>query len=195
MANPTVAEVSSARSVIEGGLAAAPVGTTLPTDATSTLDAAFTGYGYIGTEGIQPAKERATEDYKDMNGDTIYTLQTSFDASFTVPLAQAVGVDVKKLCFGDLNVTEAGGVVTAVETGEPLPHKSFVISTFSPVSGGVAHHRKVIEDGQIVTVEEGPLVSSAVRLYTVTIKVYKTGSTYITEYDEVVADGSGEGEE
>jgi hypothetical protein len=187
MANSTSAEIGVARAAITGAVFVAPLGTALPTDALAAKNVAFVNLGYVGEEGIQPNREVSTEDKKDMNGDTVYTVQTDFVREYQMTFLQVGNVDLKKLLFGSANVvTEAGGAsqgaqIAVEDKGQPAPHRSFVIDT----EDGDKTHREVIPDGQVSSVELGPLVGTDTRSYTVTIKTFKdSDGTFVYEYDD-----------
>lgn len=60
----------------------APLGTTLPTDPTAELPAAFKSFGRIGTDGITRAFDSESEDIKDMFGNTAATATTTDSETF-----------------------------------------------------------------------------------------------------------------
>ena len=59
MAN-NVANVVAGKPLAAGGVWIAPLGTALPTDETTALNAAFKSAGYIGEDGLTETIERAT---------------------------------------------------------------------------------------------------------------------------------------
>lgn len=191
MANPTSAEVGAARAVATGAISWAPLGTALPTDATTALNAAFKGLGYVGEEGITPTREVSTSDVKDMNGDSVAVLQEDFNRMYQATLIQADNVDIKNMIFGAANVTVTAGSPTngariaVVDKGEPCAHGELVVDLYRIGSTGVtAKHREVAADAQPISVEYGPYVATAVRQYTVQWKVFKVSGTFVTEYDD-----------
>lgn len=186
MANPTVAEISASRGKATGAVSWADLGTALPTTAIATLTG-FTGLGYIGADGIQPSREISTDDVKDMNGDTVFVLQTDFTRGYEFELLQSTNVDVNELIFGSANVTvTAGGptngaLVTSVDKGEQQAHFALVVDTFNVDK----KHRETAADVQVESVEFGPLVGTAVRSYKVKLKVFRDGSgNFVTSYDD-----------
>lgn len=60
----------------------APLGTTLPTDPTAELPAAFKSFGRIGTDGITRAFDSESEDIQDMFGNTVATATTTDSETF-----------------------------------------------------------------------------------------------------------------
>ena len=192
MANPTTVEIGAARAVASGAISWAPFATAPPTTAVATLPGTYKGLGYVGSDGIQPTREVSITEVPDMNGDIVATLQESFGRTYQAQLLQADNVDIKKMIFGDANVTvtpAAGGLatrITVVDKGLPAAHGVLVCDTFKVGNtGAIARHREVAVDAQPVEVEYGPYVATAVRSYTVTWRVFKDSSgNYVTEYDD-----------
>ena len=56
-----------------GAIWVAPVGSTLPTDATTALDAAFKCLGYASEDGVTNANSPDTDTVKAWGGDTVLT--------------------------------------------------------------------------------------------------------------------------
>lgn len=195
MANPTTADVIAAKPALVGGVASAPLGTTLPTDATSPLGAEFTSHGYITEEGLVPATERETDEKKAWGGDTIKVFQTSYSRTYEFTFAQAKTVDVLKEVFGDDNVevipatTEHGNITKYSDKGEQARHKVWVFTAFD----GDTDLREVVEDGQITAIEEGPWVDSDIRYYKATMTCFRGTETqdFVTGYidDGELAEG------
>lgn len=190
MANPTSTEVGVARGVATGALSWAPRSASpqpaTPSTATAALATGYVGLGYVGSDGIQPTRDVSTDEAKDMNGDTVATLQTDFTRTYQAELLQHKNVDVKRMIFGAANVTVTpataakGTEVHVSDRGDPAEHGKLVADTFD----GATKHREVAEDAQPTSVEFGPLVGTALRSYTVTWTVYRnSGGTFVDEYD------------
>ena len=135
-----------------GALYVAPKGPTVPTDATTALGAAFVG---MGTHAIT----RDSEDIKAWGGDTVMTTQTDYSEKFTFSLLETLSDEVKKLVFGDTNVTEASGAITAISNAKELEEHAMV---FEMVQGSKAVRRvipcgKVSEVGDITYVDGEPV--------------------------------------
>jgi hypothetical protein len=187
MANPNVAQISASRGSATGAVSYAPLATALPTTARLALNAAFKGLGYVGSDGITPARDISTDDVKDMNGDTVYVLQTDFTRSYEFELLQTENEDVLNLVYGDANVTAAvggvaaGATVTAIDKGEQQAHYSFVFDTFNVLK----LHREVVADAQVESVEIGPLSGTGIRSFKIKLKVFKDSSgNYVTTFDD-----------
>lgn len=188
MADPTVAEVIAPKPVLTGGVSFADTGATLPTDATTALDPAFTALGYATDDGVVPTVDTSTDTKKAWGGDVIKVFQTDYSRTYEITFAQAINVDVLKLVFGDANVTsaaataEAGNTITYKDKGAVRPHKSWVIDGMD----GDVRVREVIEDGQVTQVEEGPWVDNDIRSYKATIQCFRGDTTdaFIVGYSD-----------
>ena len=88
-----------------GAIFRAPAGTTLPTDATTALNAKFVCLGYCGEDGLTNANSPKSDNIKAWGGDTVLTYQSSKDDTFAFVLIEALNPDVLKAVYGDDNVT------------------------------------------------------------------------------------------
>ncbi len=97
--------VSAGKPKITGSIFAAPLGTTLPTDATSELDAAFKGLGYVSDAGVVNGTAIESTKIKAWGGDTVLVIQTSKEDTYKFTLIEVKNVDVLKFVYGASNVT------------------------------------------------------------------------------------------
>lgn len=175
---------------IDGGVYfSAPLGTTLPADATSSLDPAFKDHGAIGEDGfnVNPARESSTE--KMFGGEDWVDLQTGYAETATLTLLEEDNEAVIESIFGAANytstpATDADGKKTTIfHTNTRLPIESHVLKAVS----GEKAKTYVIERGRISTIEKTADVHSASTKYTVTITCFKgtnpdTNYAYVVEY-------------
>ena len=94
----------------------APYGTTLPTDNTTQLDAAFLNMGFLSDDGITFDSSVSTNPGQDANGDTIATSAGAPEKSFQTTFRE-VKRDTMAVVYGLDNVTDADGVLTVHDKG------------------------------------------------------------------------------
>ncbi len=104
MAN-TATNVTAGKPKTTGAIWVAPLGTTLPTDTATALDAAFKCLGFCSDDGLTNGTELESETIKAWGGDTVLTIQTSKNDTFKFKLLEVLNEDVLKFVFGSSNVT------------------------------------------------------------------------------------------
>jgi len=129
-----------------GAVFVAPYGTTLPTTAWQTLNAAFKGLGYVSEDGLVNGVETDVEEVNAWGGDLVLSGQTTFKEMFTVNLIET-NTEALKVYYGSDNVVEEGnGSITVTQTNEELPRVSVV---FELVMTGGRIKRIVVPNAQI----------------------------------------------
>ena len=102
---PTAANVTVGKPKITGAIFRAPLGTTLPTDATTALDEAFKQLGYASEDGVTNSNSPETDQIKAWGGDIVANLVTEKSDTFQLTLIETLNVDTLKAVYGDANVT------------------------------------------------------------------------------------------
>lgn len=153
----------------------APIGTTLPTDASGTLDPAFDDHGAVGEGGLTIAQNRSSADIRMMGGGVFVDTQESYDETLTITLLEDDNDAVLKTAFGDANVevtpaTAADGTKrTIYHTADPLPLSSFVVRT----AYGDKNKVYVVARGRVSSVAEVVEQHTNVTSRQLTIKTFR----------------------
>lgn len=113
--------VTTAKQGTTGTIWRAPKGTALPTDAVTALNAAFKNLGHISEDGVTFSDSKEVEEIKNMDGVTVYTVQTSFTSTMNCSLIEGMNPEVLKAHYGENAVsgTLSAGIKTVVSGGEP----------------------------------------------------------------------------
>ncbi len=117
----TVTNVAAGKPKIGGAVYAAPVGTTLPTDATTALAAAFKNLGYVSEDGLKNALDVEIETVKAWGGDEVLITNNGKTDTFSYTLLEVLNPDVLKHVYGSANVTGdtlASGIALKVNNGD-----------------------------------------------------------------------------
>ena len=150
-----VTQVTAGKPKVGGHIYRAPVGTTLPTDATTALDNAFIDMGYASEDGLTNANSPESTVIKAWGGTPVLTIQESKEDTFQLVFISAENVEVQKMVYGNTNVTgtsfSTGVSVTA--NAKELEEAAYVIETIA--RGNIAHRivipsAKPTEIGEIV---------------------------------------------
>ena len=125
---PSSSNVCAGKPKVTGAIFIAPVGTTLPTDSTTALAAAFVELGYASDAGVVNSESRETETIKAWGGDTVLKPFTGKEDTFKFTLIEALNVNALKLVYGDSNVTgDLTNGISIKSAAEDLDYHSFVI--------------------------------------------------------------------
>ena len=141
MASMDATKVGVGAAKATGAIWVAPQGTTLPTDATTTLAGAYTLLGFTSDAGVQISESVSTDKITAWEGrTTVYEPQTEYTESVSFMPIQCNG-DVAKLTWGDDYVTVDGatGAIHAKHHAGTLDPVCIVIET-TPRTGIVKRY-------------------------------------------------------
>lgn len=157
----------------------APLGTSIPTDATSKLDGAFAGLGYLSEDGLtEPASFEPGDDIVAAGGDTVAQADPTFSKTWTGTCIEALNTDLLKVVYGSANVTvkdadATDGFITIKEQAGDIEHHVIVIDEM--LKGG-RRRRNVMADATFLITGDISHVHTALVNFEFTITAYPTAS-------------------
>lgn len=176
----TQANVSTGKPKIGGAVYRAPLGTTLPTNATSALGTAFENLGYVSEDGFTNSNTASTEQIKAWGGDVVAQPQTEKPDNFTGTFIEALNTAVLKAAYGDDNVsgTLSTGITVRANSTE-MPRAVWVVDMVL----GNNLKRIVIPQGQVTEVGDIEYKDDSVIGYPLTIAAFPGGWADTTDTD------------
>lgn len=97
--------VSVAKPKVGGAIFVAPLGTELPTDATTALDVAFENVGYISEDGVVNTNSPDTDTIKEWGGASVGKIDNGKDDTWQFTMIEALNLAALKLVYGPGNVS------------------------------------------------------------------------------------------
>jgi hypothetical protein len=169
MAN-TATNVTTGKPNISGAVYVAPIGTTLPTDATTALDNAFVCLGYVSEDGLENNNDMDVSAIKAWGGMIVYRSLNELDDNFVLTLIESENADVLKAVYGSNNVTvdADGNVTVAVKADDPEEN----VWVFELALRNSRAKRIVIADGAITAREAITYNDSDAVGYGITVSAY-----------------------
>lgn len=170
MAN-TAGYVSTGKPNIAGGVWVAPKGTTLPTDADTSLDTSlYTCLGYVSEDGVENANEIEMSDIKAWGGNIVYRSLTEMNDTFAFALIESENEDVLKAVYGNNNVTTTGGGDIKINVVAEDPQE--LVWVFELAMRGGRSKRIIVPDGAVTAREAITYNDSDAIAYGITVSAY-----------------------
>jgi hypothetical protein len=169
-----VGEIAAPSPKVTGGVLKAPLGTALPTDASSPLDPAFVTLGRVSVDGVDKTEERPNTEVNDWGGDLIAILQDKYGITLKFKLLQVMNADVQKAAHGDSNVavtpatSTKGTLITTKLNSLLMDYASWVIDAFYLKM----NMRLVVPSGRITTIGPQKWVHKELAMYDLTLRPF-----------------------
>ena len=144
---PTTAYVSTGKPKINGAVYRAPLGTTLPTDASTALATAFKDMGFVSEDGVSNSNSPDSEKVKAWGGQTVLVVVNEKPDSFKLKFLESLNTNVLETVYGSANVTAdtQAGTINVVANAATLGEFVYVIE----MRMGTAMKRIVIPNGSL----------------------------------------------
>ena len=166
-------DAANVKAGLTGKVWAAPIGTPLPTDATTALDAAFVDLGYISADGVKQVPDRSTTDHKAWGGDVVKTTLDEHKVSFPFAMLESKAA-VYQVYYGDETATNTAWTVKNVEGVK----RSWVFESVD----GTEVTRQVVPNGQVTGVDEVAFKTDVLTTYGVTVTAFPETGTEVKVY-------------
>lgn len=193
MANPNSQNVSVGKPTAAGGIFAGNTTLKAPTDARANLPSGIDGLGYVSEDGLTNAIETDTETITAWGGDTVLTVRTSRQETFTFTFIETNALVLAEV-YGPSNVTVAeNGDIAVLHNAKELPNRLYVfeiVMTGNKVKRIVVPNAKINEIGEVAYVDGEPIG------YEVTLGAFpdENGNTAYEYIAEIIDTGNGDGE-
>ena len=187
----TAKNVSTGKPRVGGSVFFAPLGTTAPTDATSTLSSAFKNMGYISDDGVSKEETRDSSEIKAWGGDVVLEPQTGKSDNYKMTFIESMNLEVLKAVHGKDNVS--GTLATGVHVKANSKELDYGVWVIDTILNGDVLKRDVIPYGRIKEVAEVQYKDDSAIGYEVTIGAYPdSGGDTHHEYMQNTPSGTSE---
>lgn len=151
MAN-NVNYVTTGKPKVTGAVYRAPLGTTLPTDASTALDKAFKALGYLSDDGLTNGDAPDMDTVKAWGGDVVLYTSKGKEDTFKFKMIEAMNVEVLKAVYNEANVT--GDLTTGIDVKATTDDAEEASWVFDIVLRGGILKRIVVPDAKITDMDD-----------------------------------------
>ena len=178
----TATNVTAGKPKTSGAVFSAPIGTTLPTNATGALDAAFGDLGFVSADGVTRSISKSTSTIKEWGNGTVLITEDEKTITVKLKLIEYLNPGVQSFVHGEGNVTGtlSAGIHVSINDAEAKEH---VVVIDQIMKGGVPQ-RMVINRGVITEIGDTTYVGNNAVSYdlTITAMTPNGGGNKIDEY-------------
>ena len=186
----TAGNVSAGKPNLGGAVYRAVSGTTPPTDATTTLAAAFKALGYCSEDGVVNSNSPSTTNIKAWGGDTVLTIQEEKEDTFQLTLIEVLNTEVLKTVYGSANITGALNTGLTVKANSKEAEEG--VWAIDMVLNSNTVKRVVIPKGKITEIGDISYTDSDAIGYEITITAIpdSNGNTHYEYIKQTASGGS-----
>lgn len=173
--------VTAGKPNTSGAVFTAPGGTSLPTNASATLNSAFKDMGFVSEDGVTKSTSISTTTIKEWGGAPVLVTQDEKIVSVKLKLIEYKRKDVHSFVHGSANVTEPStGAITVKINAEDPGEQAIVIDM---TLRGNIDYRMVIPRGKITAIGDTVYKSNEAVAYDITITTMLDDAGYaVYEY-------------
>lgn len=124
---PTTNKVSAGKPKVAGAVYRAPLGTALPTDATTALANTFVDMGYISEDGVTNSNSPETEKIRAWGGQVVLIVSSEKPDTFQLTFLESLNSNVLQSVYGAENVTVGNGTISVKANAAELENYVYVI--------------------------------------------------------------------
>lgn len=135
-----------------GAVWRAPLGSTLPTDAKTALDAAFVCLGYVSEDGLSNSNAPDSDTVKAWGGDPVLYTSNGKEDTFGLTLIEAANVEVLKAVYNTTNVT--GTLKDGITVKANSEDAESAVWVFDLILKGGILKRIVVPEGKLTDLGE-----------------------------------------
>lgn len=173
---------------VGGYLFRGPLGTALPTDEKTALDAALLDQGYVSEDGVERAISKTYETIRDMGGEEVLKTRTELGVTVSFSLLETLNGETAKTVYGASAVTitaataSSGTKVAVAYDGSEVANSVWVLET--ALAGKIK--RYVFPNAQLASEDQTVTLNSAsAATFPVSLTLYKDASgKYFYEYSD-----------
>ncbi|WP_250235486.1 hypothetical protein [Bifidobacterium longum] len=151
----------------------APAGTTLPTNATTALPAAFKLLGYLSEDGLTIKTDTGTTEVKDANGTTVMKVITSYAESYQFVMLEVLRAEAAKLRY---NTDAVNGSDRKMTIKHQMPSGEVFVLVFEIAMTGDVKDRLVIGNATRAEFGDRQVHAGDVQVYDVTVSANDMGN-------------------
>lgn len=175
--------VTAGKPRVAGAVFRAPLGSTLPTDASTALDAAFVNLGYISEDGLTNGNAPDSDVVRAWGGDPVLYTSNGKEDTWQFSMISAKDPNVLKAVYNDANVS--GDITTGITVKATTEDSEFASWVFDMVLKDGTLKRVVVPSGKITDMDDITYNDSDPVGYNVTVSATADDDS-VTHYEYMI---------